>query len=280
MKYFKFILIMLMLSLPVAYAQELKLSGTVEKVLKSSVKISVSKIETISKNDKVFIYHKTSSGIKIKVGEWIVVKKDKHFVYAKPVDIIQNARKGQVVDIFSLKKKKNNITLLSKTYDGPTDPIEQNSLGWKYQKGIGGVTKDYKKAAYWYRKSAMQGHAHAQSNMGWIYQHGIGVKKDLAKAVYWYNKGAVNGYASAQANLGWMFQNGIGTKKDYKKALYWYKKAAKQGHANSQNSIGAMYANGQGVKRNMQTAIYWYKNAARRGSQTAKNNLTSIGESW
>ena len=52
------------------------------------------------------------------------------------------------------------------------------------------IAKDLKKAVEWYTKSAEQGNAGAQNNLGLCYDNGEGVAKDLKKAVEWYTKSA------------------------------------------------------------------------------------------
>ena len=51
-----------------------------------------------------------------------------------------------------------------------------------------GVSQDYAKALEWYRKSAEQGNAAAQNQLGHMYEYeyGKGVSKDYVKAVEWY----------------------------------------------------------------------------------------------
>ncbi len=66
------------------------------------------------------------------------------------------------------------------------DPGEQYALGEIYFFSEGGVTQDYAKAVYWFRKAAEQGHGKAQSWLGVCYEHGDGVAKDIAEAVRWY----------------------------------------------------------------------------------------------
>lgn len=271
------ILITMFLSLHVKAEQEAIAQGKVQNVGSNFIKIRTSEINKIAIGAKVNVYHQTSSGKKMKTGEWKVSKKENHYFYATPVDITLTPRKGQLAEVMG--SKKETISLLGESYSGPTDPAKQNTLGWNYQKGIG-VAIDLEKAVYWYRKSANQGYAPAQDNMGWVYQHGIGVQKNEKKAVTWYLKAAKNGLTIAQDHLGWMYQNGLGTPIDYKKALYWYTQAANKGLANAQNSIGTMYHNGQGVAKNIDTAVMWYKKAAKGGNQYAINNLTNMGLSW
>ena len=55
-----------------------------------------------------------------------------------------------------------------------------------YAKGQG-VPKDYKMAFKWYTKSAEQGDASAQNNLGNMYKEGRVVPQDYVKAHMWYN---------------------------------------------------------------------------------------------
>jgi TPR repeat protein len=71
-----------------------------------------------------------------------------------------------------------------------------------YQLGQGGLTKDEAEAVRWYRKSADQGNALGQNNLGSMYQFGLGgLTKDEAEAVKWYRKAAAQGQEKAQENL-------------------------------------------------------------------------------
>ena len=102
-----------------------------------------------------------------------------------------------------------------------------------YENGRG-VSQDYAKAAEWFRKSAEQGNADAQYNLGIMYGTGMGISQDYAKAVEWYRKSAEQGNADAQYNLGCMYENGRGVSRDYAKAVEWYRKSAEQGNAAAQ----------------------------------------------
>ena len=57
----------------------------------------------------------------------------------------------------------------------------------------------------WYRKSAEQGIADAQFNLGVMYDEGRGVTQDYNEAVKWYRKSAEQGLRDAQFNLGLMY---------------------------------------------------------------------------
>ena len=55
---------------------------------------------------------------------------------------------------------------------------------------------------------AEQGNAGAETDLGVIYDDGLGVPQDYAQAVVWYHKAADQGDAGAQFNLGFMYAQG------------------------------------------------------------------------
>ena len=73
-------------------------------------------------------------------------------------------------------------------------------MGVIYEAGKG-VGQYYIEAAKWYIKSAKQGYAPTQYNLGQLYEFGNGVNKDLAEAAIWYQKGAKQGHENAMKRL-------------------------------------------------------------------------------
>ena len=55
-----------------------------------------------------------------------------------------------------------------------------------YQEGYG-VTVNYEKAIYWYKKAIDQGDADSMYFLGMLYLEGKGVDKSLPDAAYWIN---------------------------------------------------------------------------------------------
>ena len=53
----------------------------------------------------------------------------------------------------------------------------------------------------WYRKSADQGNAAAQCNLGVCYAKGQGVPQSYDEAIKWYRKSADQGYRRAKDSL-------------------------------------------------------------------------------
>ncbi|HBZ91716.1 MAG TPA: sel1 repeat family protein [Gammaproteobacteria bacterium] len=57
-----------------------------------------------------------------------------------------------------------------------------------------GVERDDRRAFEWYLRSAMKGHAGAQSGIGWYYEVGRGLPEiDLVRAYMWYTLSAIGG---------------------------------------------------------------------------------------
>ena len=73
---------------------------------------------------------------------------------------------------------------------------------------------------------AEQGDKVAQTNVGEIYEKGLGTAPDYANAAKWYQKAADQGYPRAQTNLGFLYERGLGVGKDPVAALKLYRKAA------------------------------------------------------
>ena len=77
-----------------------------------------------------------------------------------------------------------------------------------------------------------------------------GLARIEKEAVVWYGKSAAQGNAAAQFNLGVLYENGRGTKVDFAKANEWYRKASVQGDALAIGNLGMLYVRGDGVKEN------------------------------
>ncbi len=146
-------------------------------------------------------------------------------------------------------------------------------MGLNYYFGRNGYEVNFDKAAEYYRKAAEQGHALAQTWLGYCYEKGHGVEQNDNEAAAWYRKGAEQGDASGQSNLGLCYENGLGVARDYKEAVKWYRKAAEQGHASAQYNLGECYRNGLGVDKDDKEAVRWYRKAAEQGHASSQCNL-------
>lgn len=74
-------------------------------------------------------------------------------------------------------------------------------------------------------QTAEGGDPEAQTNVGEIYERGLGVAPDYAAAVSWYQKAADKNYSRALFNLGTMYEQGLGVPRDNLRALNLYRQA-------------------------------------------------------
>ena len=184
-----------------------------------------------------------------------------------------------------LNLEEMNVLKIKEFIEAYSAPLRQSmSAKDAYEKGVNyyygrnGFEQNDIEAVKWYRKSAEQGNARAQFNLGLMYKYGLGVEQDYAEAVTWYRKAAEQGHAKAQFNLGSMYEDGQGVEQDYAEAVKWYRKAAEQGDASAQCNLGLMYCDGRGVTKDDSEAVKWYRKSAEQGNAYAQYNLGVIYE--
>ena len=104
-------------------------------------------------------------------------------------------------------------------------PQAQLYLGFMYIDGKG-VTKDYEKGEYYYKKSADQGYSHAQQVLGSCLVKGPCFHRDVVRGLDLMEAAARNGMDTALLELAFMYKRGEGVPKDYVLALKWFNLAA------------------------------------------------------
>jgi len=124
---------------------------------------------------------------------------------------------------------------------------------------------DFIEALRWYRISADQGNAEAQTNVGLDYDDGLGTARDYAEAVRWYRMAVSQNYADAELFLARMYEEGRGVRRDYSQAMDLYRRAAAQGSGPASYAIGKMYQSGRGTPRDMVQARSWLAKAKAQG---------------
>lgn len=67
------------------------------------------------------------------------------------------------------------------------DPQAQTYVGEIYMKSPPGKPR-YDLAAKWFERAAANGYKRAQINLGYLYEHGLGVPKNMDRAVSWYSR--------------------------------------------------------------------------------------------
>jgi len=116
-------------------------------------------------------------------------------------------------------------------------------------KGVARVKQRNLVKAVDFRSAAGAGDVHAQYELGYCYENGLGTVADASQAVIWYEKAAKQKYPPAQHSLGNMYASGRGVKEDASKAVELYKLAITAGYAPALYSLGSMHKLGTGVNR-------------------------------
>lgn len=152
-------------------------------------------------------------------------------------------------------------------------------LGVMYAAGRD-IEIDYKKSAYWFEKAAKQGDELSQLNVGMFYIEGNGVRKDVKKGIEWLEKAAEQGNLRAQNYLGYLYTSHEIVEQDYEKARYWYLKAAKQEYPMAQYNLAVMYCLGKGTPRDLKVCSFWTKKAYENGLKKQASALWNKYELW
>ena len=142
------------------------------------------------------------------------------------------------------------------------DAEAQLHLALMYACGFGGMEQSATEALIWFRRSAEQGFAHAQSALGNAYAVGelAGVEQDHAEAARWCRLAAEQGDADGQWCLALLHGHGAGVDQDFAESVKWYRLAAEQGHGQAQGRLGDIYAYGEGgIRQDPVEADKWYR---------------------
>jgi TPR repeat protein len=98
----------------------------------------------------------------------------------------------------------------------------------------------------------------------------------LARCVSYRSAG--QGNADAQFNIGTMFQSGKGVAKNHRTAFKWYLISAEAGNPDAQFNLGWMYATGEGVRMDKVIAYMWIDIVAEKGDKEAARSRDSFGK--
>ena len=128
-------------------------------------------------------------------------------------------------------------------------------------------------------RTAKEGQAESQYNLGVMYSQGKFMEQNDRKAVYWWRKAAVQGHAMAQNNLAIMYMQGKGgLDRSDEEAAKLFRQSAEQGYKEAQHNLAVMLVKGQGVEKNQEEAVEWFRKAAAQGHPGAKDALKQLGE--
>lgn len=155
------------------------------------------------------------------------------------------------------------------------DPLAQAQIANQFARGTLGAP-DMAKAAEWYERAAIAGHAPSQYQLAALLERGSGVPQDAALARKWYGKAASDGNVKAIHNLAVLMTTDDGGKRDYAAAAKLFHRAAGFGLADSQFNLAILYENGLGVKRNTSEAYRWFALASEAGDKEAARRRDAV----
>jgi hypothetical protein len=131
-----------------------------------------------------------------------------------------------------------------------------------------------------WKEAASQGLREAMYNLAIMYRQGRGVEQSDLHAAHWYQRASDLGHANAQNNLGFMYNHGRVELKEgidsEAEAVRMYRLAAMQGLADAQYNLGVMYRQGRGVEQCDIEALHWYTLARDSGSLDASIALARL----
>lgn len=143
----------------------------------------------------------------------------------------------------------------------------QYDLGNSYYYGWYNLAEDKTEAAKWYEKSALNGYAEGQREIGHCYLHGIGVHANPEMAIYWLKKAVEQNDPEAKTIMALMYLHGNHLPEDDKKAFQLLKEAAEadEPDENAFAILGTCYCDGMGVKQDLEKARYWLQKSIDAG---------------
>ena len=155
-----------------------------------------------------------------------------------------------------------------------TDGLAESQLGYMYLTGDG-VKKDPILGEQYLLKAIALGNSTACNNLAYLYFSGDGVERNYEKALKYYEKTVAmdDDYAKCWLRIGYQYEQGLGTPRDLNKAFECYKKAADADIPDGYNNLGACYKNGWGCEKDDAKALEYYHLAVEHGSGFAYANI-------
>ena len=132
--------------------------------------------------------------------------------------------------------------------------------------GLNAIDRNHYATAFRsFRPLAEEGNPEAQNNLGFLYQHGLGVKRNYSLALNWYTRSANQELAEAQHNLGMLNYLGHGVSQDFRIARRYFQKASDQKLGAASYMVGLIHFKGEGFQKNDAQARRYFAKAASEG---------------
>lgn len=152
------------------------------------------------------------------------------------------------------------------------DPEKYFALGEMYENGTYGINKNQREAYAWYEKSAVKNHKIGLYKIGELLMNSPEFE-DNVEAFKYMQKSASQGYAPAQLEVGNFYAEAIYVKQDIQKSIEMYEKASAQGSGDADLNLGVLYQTGNGVEKDPEVAFKYFYAAAKKGQVDAQYNI-------
>ncbi len=143
----------------------------------------------------------------------------------------ENATKGMVTrqdfEVVECLLPGQVRQLGQRTFLSPRKPVRTTTVDCRIRGGeyVAYNRADYKSALNVWMATAEAGDAEAQTNVGEIFERGLGGAPNPEAAAIWYEKAANQGNTRALFNLGTLYEQGLGVPQDRVRALDLYRQA-------------------------------------------------------
>jgi TPR repeat protein len=141
------------------------------------------------------------------------------------------------------------------------------------------AAKAYDKAREFYARAQQLNYAVASTNMGNLYEQGLGVTRDLAEARRLYERASALGEPVAMYNLGRLYEKGQGIAASDAEAHLLFTKSAAIGFPAAMMAVATQYKLGKGIGQDFVKARQWYRKAADASERVAMHELAALLES-
>jgi TPR repeat protein len=183
---------------------------------------------------------------------------------------------GRVCSWSSSLHSDRNLALATKILANQENGQAQNYMGFLYEHGKG-VKQNDEKAFHYYFLAAHQKIAHAQRKVGMMYLKGKGIFQSNIEGIWHLKQARSGGDTIASFQLGLCFEYGLNdVRKDMKKAAKHYKEAADRGHLEAMHRYGVLCCLGDGCAQNNEEAIKYLQKAHHLGFASSKSYLDEI----
>jgi serine/threonine protein kinase len=164
----------------------------------------------------------------------------------------------------------HSATIRQDTAPRPAAEMTLAELGKSYRNQDGGKALEAAKKLAHASENGEGGAKEAQYYLGAIYLNGYGnAQKSEKTAFEWFLKSANQGYAAAQYQVGFMYNSGTGTSSNDCLAKYWFEKAADQNEPHAQYSLGYFHQEGVCGPPSEENAFKFFKLAADQNYEKA-----------